>query len=366
MVAAGLTHVVIEATSHGLAQLRVTGCDFDIGVVTNITHEHLDYHGTYEAYRDAKAQLIISLAQTPIKSNDTERLAVLNQDDDSFSYLSNLVESPVNQISYGLETGATIRAENIISSVDGLSFVALGEGIRSQFTSKLKGEYNISNCLAAIATTTYGLNIDVDAVQAGIAALKYLPGRMEQLDLGQAFIAVVDFAHTPNALKRALLTAREILREYDINKTQGSSGRVIAIFGSAGLRDRAKRRIMADISADLADIIVLTAEDPRTESLEAILKEMSVGVEAKGGIEGQTYFKILDRGEAIRFGISIARPADLVIALGKGHEQSMCFGETEYTWDDRIAMRAALSEHLGLPGPEMPYLPTQGEDVSFT
>ena len=139
-----------------------------------------------------------------------------------------------------------------------------------------------------------------------------------------------------------------------------------AIFGSAGLRDRAKRMMMAENSAELADITVLTAEDPRTESLEVILNEMSVGVEAKGGIEGQTYFKVPDRGEAIRFGISMARPGDVVIALGKGHEQSMCFGETEYSWDDRKAMRAALSEYLRIPGPDMPFLPTQGKDVRFT
>ncbi len=366
MVAAGLTHVVLEATSHGLAQHRVTGCEFDVGVVTNITHEHLDYHGTYEAYRDAKAQLITNLAQTSPKSNGIEGLAVLNRDDISYSYLSKLVEPPVRQISYGLEPSAAFRAENIISNVDGLSFIALGEGIRGLFTSNLKGEYNIPNCLAAIAATTYGLNIGVEAAQAGIAALKYLPGRMEQVDLGQDFIAMVDFAHTPNALKRALLSAREILRENDIINTQGSSGRVIAIFGSAGLRDRAKRMMMAENSAELADITVLTAEDPRTESLEVILNEMSVGVEAKGGIEGQTYFKVPDRGEAIRFGISVARPGDVVIALGKGHEQSMCFGETEYSWDDRKAMRAALSEYLRIPGPDMPFLPTQGKDVRFT
>ncbi len=162
----------------------------------------------------------------------------------------------------------------------------------------------------------------------------------------QDFITFVDFAHTPNALQRALAAVRGL-----------TSGRIIAVFGSAGLRDRAKRRLMAEVSARLADLTVLTAEDPRTESLSAILAEMASGARSQGGIEGQSFWRIADRRDAIRFAVNQARPGDLVISCGKGHEQSMCFGETEYAWDDRVAMRAALAEHFGLPGPEMPYLP---------
>ncbi|MFO3797145.1 MAG: glutamate ligase domain-containing protein, partial [Anaerolineales bacterium] len=198
------------------------------------------------------------------------------------------------------------------------------------------------------------LGIVPEIAARGIAALQSVPGRMERIDLGQDFIAIVDFAHTPNALKVALETARQM-----------TNGRVIAIFGSAGLRDRQKRRMMAEVSARLADITILTAEDPRTESLEAILEEMAAGARTQGGIEGQTFYRVADRGEAIRFGVQMARPGDLVIACGKGHEQSMCFGEIEYPWDDRVAMRAALAERLGRPGPAMPLLPTskgfQGE-----
>ena len=138
-----------------------------------------------------------------------------------------------------------------------------------------------------------------------------------------------------------------------------TSGRVIAAFGSAGLRDREKRRLMAEVSARLADVTILTAEDPRTESLDDILAEMAGAASAQGGVEGETFFRVPDRGEAIRLGVRLARPGDLVIACGKGHEQSMCFGETEYHWDDRTAMRAALAERLGLDGYPMPYLPTQ-------
>jgi UDP-N-acetylmuramoyl-L-alanyl-D-glutamate--2,6-diaminopimelate ligase len=191
------------------------------------------------------------------------------------------------------------------------------------------------------------MGLEPRAVQTGLAAYPGVPGRMERIDLGQDFTAMVDFAHTPNALRRALEAARQL-----------SSGRVIAVFGSAGLRDRLKRRMMAETSAELADLTVLTAEDPRSESLQAILVEMAAGMESRGGVEGQTFWRIPDRREALRFAVRQARPGDLVIACGKGHEQSMCFGETEYPWDDRLALRAALAEFLGVTGPEMPYLPT--------
>ena len=136
-------------------------------------------------------------------------------------------------------------------------------------------------------------------------------------------------------------------------------GRVIAVFGSAGLRDREKRRMMAEISAELADLTVLTAEDPRTESLDDILSEMAAGAESRGGVEGETFWRAPDRGDAIRFAIAKAKPGDVVLSCGKGHEQSLCFGETEYPWDDGVAMQSALAEYLELDGPEMPYLPTQ-------
>jgi UDP-N-acetylmuramoyl-L-alanyl-D-glutamate--2,6-diaminopimelate ligase len=134
---------------------------------------------------------------------------------------------------------------------------------------------------------------------------------------------------------------------------------VIVVFGSAGLRDKEKRRMMAETSAELADLTMLTAEDPRTESLEGILDEMAAGARSRGGREGETFWRVPDRGEAIRFALTLARPGDIVLACGKGHEQSMCFGAKEFLWDDRTALRAALSEYLGIDGPKMPYLPTQ-------
>lgn len=346
MVAAGLTHVVLEATSHGLSQQRVAACEFDVGVITNITHEHLDYHGSFEAYQEAKGKLFTSLAVTREKLQGNPRAAVLNKDDSSYEYLSGITR--VRQISYSLRPGATVTAQDIASDPAGVRFTAVGPDFSVPIRSSLFGAYNVSNCLAAIAATVVGLGVSPDAAARGIQSMSGIPGRMERIDLGQDFTAIVDFAHTPNALSRSLETARQMV-----------PGRILAVFGSAGLRDREKRRMMAEVSAQMADISIFTAEDPRTEDLDAILAEMAGGAVSRGAVEGKTFYRIRDRGEAIRFAVEQAKPGDLVIACGKGHEQSMCFGTTEYAWDDRIAMRSALAARRGQSGPAMPYLPTQ-------
>ncbi len=281
MVTAGLTHVVIEVTSHGLAQNRVTGCEFDVGVVTNVTHEHLDYHGSYAAYLESKGRLLTGLDGTFSKASGNPRLAVLNQDDRSYDYLSKI--APGKKLSYSLSaTDADLYASEICDDFEGVCFVANGPGFRLEVKSQLSGSFNVSNCLAAIGATAVGLGLPLEAVQAGIAALQGVPGRMERIDLGQDFIAMVDFAHTPNALQRALTAVREICVQAGRKAGGNRQGRIIAVFGSAGLRDRQKRRMMAEVSAELADITILTAEDPRSESLANILAEMAAGAESQG------------------------------------------------------------------------------------
>lgn len=351
MVEAGITHVVLEATSHGLAQKRVAACEFDMGVVTNITHEHLDFHGDYQGYLDAKAELFRLISVSKKKSAPHTKLAVLNKDDDSYPSLKKVVgDTGVKMIDYGITSAADYQAENIQPDPAGLRFTVERAGQKVEFQTSLIGDYNVSNCLAALALCIEGLGIDWQNAVEGIKNLSGIPGRMEYLNLGQGFSAIVDFAHTPNALKRVLIAAREITPK-----------RLIVVFGSAGLRDKGKRRLMAEVSAELADISILTAEDPRTESLDGILQEMADGVISKGGIEEQGFWRIPDRGEAIRFALQLAKPEDVVMVCGKGHEQSMCFGETEYPWDDRTAMLAALTEYLEMDGPDMPYLPTQDQ-----
>ncbi|MFN8411455.1 MAG: UDP-N-acetylmuramoyl-L-alanyl-D-glutamate--2,6-diaminopimelate ligase [Anaerolineales bacterium] len=345
MVDAGLTHVVLETTSHGWAQFRIDACEFDMGVVTNITHEHMDEHGSYENYRAAKARLFSSLELTKVKPQGNPRLGVINRDDRSFEFLNQFVKT--NQLNYGLQNNADVHAEDIEYSSAGIKFTAVSKDFREPVSSNLVGEYNVSNCLAALTAAIYGLGINPQVVARGIGSLAGIPGRMEQIDLGQNFIAVVDFAHTPNALKVALEAGRKMTK-----------GRVISVFGSAGLRDKEKRRMMAETSIELADLTVLTAEDPRIESLDGILEEMAEGARGKGGREGETFWRVPDRGEAIKFAIGLAKDGDIVLSCGKGHEQSMCFGKTEYLWDDRIAMKAALSELLRIDGPHRQYLPS--------
>ena len=369
MVEAGLTHVVLETTSHGWSQHRVDACEFDIGVVTNITHEHFDEHGSYENYRAAKARLFSSLERTHSKPQGNPRLAVLNRDDRSFYFLNNNVK--VNKITFGMSDNADVQAVDISYTPKGMQFVGKRSKLRVGIIVNLIGQYNVSNCMAALCATVFGLGIKPDVAAEGIAKIPGIPGRMEAINMGQDFTAIVDFAHTPNALKVTLETAREMLASshlpkrdrpgvaLSLSKQVRGGPRVIAVFGSAGLRDKEKRRMMAGISAELADLTVLTAEDPRTESLDGILDEMATGLKSGGGSEGETFWRIPDRGEAIKFALQLARPGDIVLACGKGHEQSMCFGRVEHPWDDRIAMHAALAEYLGIDGPDMPYLPTQ-------
>ena len=345
MVDTGMTHCVIEVTSHGLVQHRVSACEFDIAVLTNITHEHLDYHGTLESYMNAKSLLFNQVGST-ISKPEINKLAVLNYDDKhSYTFLKNKLKT--NLVDYGIESQSTVKATNVSMHEGNTRFdVNIGNDCFS-IETVFAGKYNISNCLAAIAASYNGLAIDPKYIQEGIASLEFIPGRMEYINAGQDFKAVVDFAHTPNSLRELLVSVRNI-----------TTGRIIVVFGSAGLRDVAKRSWMGSISAELADFTVITAEDPRTESLSDIMTEIASGCEKIGGIEGKTFCKISDRADAIRFAVGMAVSGDMVLACGKAHEQSMCFGSIEYPWDDRVAMYSAIAERMGMRADYPPKLPT--------
>ena len=330
MVDAGLTHCVLETTSHSLAQHRVTAVAFDTAVVTNITHEHIDYHGSHEAYFAAKARLF-ELAT---------RKLILNHDDSSYQQLAtiNPAGHPAAHLTYAIHQPADVTATDITYAPTRTTFTLhLPSPLVPPLpiATSLVGEFNIYNMLAA-ATAACSLSIAPEAIKAGLEAVDIISGRMQRIDEGQPFLTIVDFAHTPNALTRAI----------EAGKRMVPNGRIITVFGSAGKRDIAKRRLMAEASARAADLTILTAEDPRTESLDDILDMMADGCRSQGGIEGQTFWRIPDRGRAIHFAISEATPADLVLICGKGHEQSMCFGSIEYPWDDRTATRAALQAFL--------------------
>jgi len=347
MVQAGITHCVVEVTSHALAQRRVEGCEFDVGAVTNITREHLDYHASLEAYREAKSELLAGLASSSAKPYAYRKLAVLNRDDPAFEFLQS--RSPVEVLSYGQSEVCQVRGTDLTAGPAGLRMRVQFREAEFPLQSSLLGAYNAFNILAAVGVTAGALGLPAEVIAAGVRVLRSVPGRMEVIDLGQDFKAIVDFAHTPHALESALRAARDL-----------TAGRVIAVFGSAGLRDREKRRSMARLSVGLADFTLLTAEDPRTEELQVILEEMAVGAREGGGVEGKTFWRMPDRSQAILSAVDRAQPGDLVIVCGKGHEQSMCFGDVEYPWDDRLAVKAALAQHLHLAGWTMPHLPTWG------
>jgi UDP-N-acetylmuramoyl-L-alanyl-D-glutamate--2,6-diaminopimelate ligase len=350
MVEAGATHAVLEVTSHGLAQQRVAGCDFDVAAVTNVTHEHLDFHGSLEAYQQAKASLFEGLTRafrkTGPRGAGVPKVAVLNRDDDSFRYLSPIPAD--RQIAYAIAGEADVTARDVHFAPDATRFTLRlrTSGSRSgqalhlpderevQVKTALVGDFNVSNVLAAAAVGV-ALDLSPEAIAEGIAAMQGIPGRMERIEAGQDFLAIVDFAHTPNALQRALQVARTMTAKEE-------NGRVIVVFGCAGLRDREKRTMMGRIAGQLADVVVITAEDPRTESLEEIMAASAAAATAEDKREGADLWRVPDRGEAILQACQMARAGDVVIACGKGHEQSMCFGTTEYPWDDREAMRRAL------------------------
>ncbi len=350
MVSADLTHCILEATSHGLAQHRIAACDFDVAVITNITHEHLDYHGDYQAYRAAKAMLFENLS-TAARKPGQPKTAILNVDDTSFEYLRAI---PVDrQYCYSRSGPADLTARNLHSVPGGTAFDLVTDNGVFPIRTHLVGKHNVCNVLAA-AGAALALGLPVDAIQRGCANLPGVPGRMERIDAGQPFTLIVDFAHTPNALQSVIEAGREMARPH---------GRVITVFGSAGLRDAAKRHLMARASARHADLTVLTAEDPRTESLGAILAAMASGCRSEGSLEGETFFCVPDRMRAIHFALTQARPGDVVLVCGKGHEQSMCFGETEFPWDDRQAARRALLALAAHQPPPDSGLPTSDEQA---
>lgn len=335
---AGLDSAVVEVTSHGLAQHRVAGIEFDVAVLTNITHEALEYHGTFEAYIEAKAMLFHALGQSP-RRPDQPKTSVLNASDPSAARLAHF---PADlRLTYSISGAADFRAEGLTHTPAGLSFTAATPAGEVAVASPLIGFYNAANILAAMAASS-ALGAGPAAWRTGIAAVTAIPGRMELVNAGQPFVAVVDFAHTPNGLRHALTAVRELA---------AAGGRVLAVFGCAGRRDPAKRALMGQAAGQLADVTVVTAEDPRSENLDDILDAVAGGLRSVGAQAGRDYVLEPDRFRAIQIAVSAARPGDVVIVCGKGHEQSMAFGTEEYPWDDRQALRSALvgEEYGNLP-----------------
>jgi len=314
---AGSTHIILESTSHGLAQHRVLGCNYRIGVLTNITEEHLDYHGSYDRYLQDKARLFRNV-----------ETSILNREDRSYGAMTGLAAG--RQVTYALAGRADFTAVDIHADLSGTTFTIpqLDRTIRSSFLA----EYNIYNMLAACAAA-HALGIDPSAIAAGLEKARPPKGRLERVDMGQPFTVFVDFAHTSNGLDQMLQKLRPLVAQ-----------QLIVVFGCAGLRDPNKRDPMGASAGKYADKTVLTAEDPRTEDLDKIIDQIAAGAERSGAVLNESYFRVKARAEAIDFAIrKLARPGDVVVCTGKAHEKSMNYGNGEEPWDEFAAVRAALS-----------------------
>jgi UDP-N-acetylmuramoyl-L-alanyl-D-glutamate--2,6-diaminopimelate ligase len=330
MRAGGLKDAVIESSSHGLALQRVVGVDFDVAVFTNIAHEHLDFHKTIEAYREAKASLIDLTAASASKG--IAKSAVLNRDDPSFAYL---VNRPISrQITYGIQMDADLRATRVDLTPEGLRLEASTPLGPLTVRLKLSGRWNAANALAA-AGAGVAVGLTLEEIRDGLERFSGVSGRMERVDLGQPFAVIIDYAHTPQSLEKVLRELRPITK-----------GKLIAVFGSAGDRDREKRPWMGEIAARLSDYAVFTSEDPREEDAMTILSEIAAGAEEVGWREGENYARIEDRRQAIGHAVRRARPGDTILLAGKGHERSILIGRGKEPWDERAAAESAIR---GLP-----------------
>jgi len=304
--------------------------DYDVAVFTNIAHEHLDFHKTIEAYREAKAQLVDLTAVSTSKG--VEKTAVLNRDDPSYAYL---VNRPIaRRITYGIQLDADLKADRVDATPDGLRVEISTPLGPMTLRLKLNGRWNAANALAA-AAAGMAVGLTLDEIRHGLESYEGVSGRMERVDLGQPFAVIIDYAHTPQSLEKVLRELRPITK-----------GKLIAVFGSAGDRDREKRPWMGEIAARLSDYAVFTNEDPREEDPMTILAEIAAGAEEVGWTEGAQYARIEDRRQGIAHAVRKAGPGDTILLAGKGHERSILIGRGKQPWDERSAAEAAIR---GLP-----------------
>jgi len=314
--------LIAEVSSHALALGRVHGFQFHTAVFTNLTRDHLDFHRTMNEYRDAK-QLLFRPGE-----GGGPRWAVLNADDPASDAM--IPAEGARVVWYGFSQRAELRAEDVESGFDGLHFELSWQGSRQSVESPLMGRINVMNILAA-AGAGLSCGLPLETIARGIASCRAVPGRFERVDQGQSFLVVVDYAHTDDALRNAIQVARSVARSL-------TTGRVITLFGCGGDRDRAKRPLMGMAAAELSDYVVLTSDNPRSEDPLAIMNDALVGVRRFD----TPHIAEPDRAQAIRLAIEQAKPGDVVLIAGKGHEQYQVIGNSTIAFDDRETARAVL------------------------
>ena len=335
MADSDVTDVIMEVSSHALDQGRTEDCPFRIAVFTNISRDHLDYHQSMKAYFEAKSRLFLRLAEKGPR--DLTR-AVINADDPKGKELAKQTDVPV--VTYGLGRGCDVRADLIQLTRTGLTAKLISPAGKMDIQSPLIGGFNIYNILAA-STAALCMDIDLNHVASGIARLKGIPGRLELIKNKRSLSIVVDYAHTPDALKKALIAVKPL-----------AEGRLITIFGCGGDRDKGKRREMGRMAGKHSDLVIITSDNPRSEDPATIVSQIEKGASESGlkklaGLSGDRvadsgYVLDLDRGSAIRRAVGIADESDLILIAGKGHENYQIIGKNKRHFDDReVAAEAA-------------------------
>ncbi|NVN90888.1 MAG: UDP-N-acetylmuramoyl-L-alanyl-D-glutamate--2,6-diaminopimelate ligase [Desulfuromonadales bacterium] len=346
LAAAGAKAFVMEVSSHALEQKRVDGCHFDVGIFSNLTRDHLDYHVTMESYLQAKLRLFTEFLKPT--SAKPERCAAINMDDEQGPVVAARAVCPV--IGYGIDHRADVRVEDVSLTVDGIRATLVTPKGSIAFSSRLMGRFNLSNILAA-AAGAIALGLPLEAIKTGIERHATVPGRMERVENGCGFTLLVDYAHTGDALENVLTTLRELKPE-----------RIITLFGCGGDRDPGKRPIMGRIAASMSDLAIVTSDNPRTEDPASIMDQIRAGIVPLGLREftveeldeqaGQDLSPPVDRGfvmlenrrVAIRLAVRLARRGDIVLLAGKGHEDYQIIGTTRQHFDDREEARLAFAE----------------------
>lgn len=318
---AGETHVVMEVSSHALDQERVSGIRYRVGAFTNLTQDHLDYHKDMDSYRRAKVKLFERI-------EGADAFTCANKDDPSAPAF--IEASRVSCFTFG--EGADCRAEKTALTARDTRFTLVSPWGNAPVKMRMLGNHNVSNALCAAAICG-GLGVPVAAIAEALGTLENVPGRFEHVDAGQAFQVIVDYAHTDDGLRNVLNAAREIC-----------DGHVIVVFGCGGDRDKTKRPKMGAVAAELADFAIVTSDNPRTEDPERILLDIEVGLQHADKRKYENYEMILDRTEAIRRAVALAKPGDLVMIAGKGHEDYQILGNKRIHFDDREVARAILAE----------------------
>ncbi len=318
----GVEWLVLETTSHALAQNRVWGIPYSVAVMTNVTHEHLDYHRTFERYRDAKRKLF-KLAN---RNRKGLRTGIINAEDPSAKLFAGDIRNPVL---YGVGKG-DLSASNVKLSPAGVSYTAEIQDAKYEISCKIPGSFNVYNSLAAVGVG-HVLGLSKEQIEKGIAALEGVEGRMTRIDEGQNFDVIVDFAHTPDSFEKLFKDLKPVVK-----------GKLIAMFGSAGRRDEAKRAVQGELAGEYCDEVIVTEEDDRDVDGQEIMNQIAAGAEKTGKVRGKDLFLVHDRTEAIKFTLNRASKGDTVLLLGKGHEKTIERADGEHPWAEIGTTRQAL------------------------